>query len=176
MPLPRDPPQGVRHVSRNCRRSGEIPGIISRRGMQGGSSKPAIVPLKANLFLLGESEGVSARKGTRPAPAGNVGSYSSDLVSIRKYGDYLGGGSQGPYLCGEWEWRRAKCRPMIHEYELVVCSVDATANSLSSFDLGWADADGSFGQERAIERGPIWSIVHYRGWPWRRFEPGSRFG
>ncbi len=92
MPLPQDPPQGARHIRRKCRRIGEIPGIISRSGMQGYSHDPAMEPLMADRDLLGESRGVSTRKGTRPAPAGHVGSYSLDLISSRSCGDYPGEG------------------------------------------------------------------------------------
>ncbi len=53
--------------------------------MHWGSSEPAIDPLRAVLDPLGESEGVSVRKDTRPAVAGDVGSCSSDLISSRGY-------------------------------------------------------------------------------------------
>ncbi len=59
--------------------------------------------LSPGLALLGESVGMSTRKGIRPAPEDHVGSYNSGLVSIRRYGDYPGGGSVGTNQCGDWE-------------------------------------------------------------------------
>ena len=61
-----------------------------------GPSGPALDLLRAFLDVLGESVGMSNRMGTRPAPEDRVGSYSSDLVSNQKYGDYPGGGECRP--------------------------------------------------------------------------------
>jgi len=56
-------------------------------------------PLRDGLALRWESEGVSTQKSIRPSPADYVGSYSSDMVSNRRYGDYPGGGILGPNRC-----------------------------------------------------------------------------
>jgi hypothetical protein len=57
------------------------------------------------MALLWESGRGSTRKGIRSATEDHVGSYCSDLVSIRRYGGYLRGGrgGVGPNLCGDWE-------------------------------------------------------------------------
>ncbi len=60
----------MREGSRDGRWRGGIPERESRRGTHACSPEPAINPPRAVLDLLGESEGVSTKKGTRPVLAG----------------------------------------------------------------------------------------------------------
>jgi hypothetical protein len=69
--------------------------------MCGGAQEAASGLVHACLALLCESEGLSSRRGIRSAPQDHVGSYSSNLVSGRRYADYPGGGDVGPNLCGD---------------------------------------------------------------------------
>ncbi len=79
----------MREGSHDGPRRGGTPERKSRRGTHGYSQELAIAPLRVVLDLLGESEGVSTQRVTRPALAGHVGSYSSDLVSSQRLIGYL---------------------------------------------------------------------------------------
>ena len=91
-PLARDPPQELREVFWDGRQSKEFLEIIPLGWMCGCAQEAASGPLQACLSLLWDSEGVITRRGIRSAPEDHVGSYSSDLVSNRRYAHYPGGG------------------------------------------------------------------------------------
>ncbi len=55
----------------------------------------------------------------------------------------------------------AKRRPGIHEHGLVVRLVDAKAGAGTLFCYSESDADGSYGQEKAIEEAPLRGGVRY---------------
>ena len=69
---PRVPPRGSGAASWDSRRRRGTPERSSRMGMQMSPLGPAIYPLRVDIDLLGESEGVRIRMGTRPTVAGRV--------------------------------------------------------------------------------------------------------
>jgi len=65
------------------------------------------------------------------------------------------------------------CRPVFHEHGLFFRGVDASTVSIPSFGPSKKDADGSIGQEGAIEETPFRWGVNCRGWLCRRLRIGS---
>ncbi len=72
------------------------------------------------------------------------------------------GRGEGPYLCGDWERRKAKCWIVIYEDGLLIRSVYTATASLPSFGPSEAHADCS-SEEGGIKEVMIRGVDNYRG-------------